>query len=233
VRRSELLERLPWVFQHAAGELAEPAHAPAERENPAEAAAERENPADAAAERENPLMALLGVMESMHGPDEEILANIDSYTDPRRAPDEFVPFLSWWVDMAWLFLDPPDDPHAKPGPPFPGGPGRLRELVASAAREGKWRGTSRGLTRLLEVATGVDGFAVQETVLDSDGARVPFRIQVRAPAPAEPYAELILRIAEHEKPAHVTLEREITFHDGSRRATRPDTKPQLSEGGGA
>jgi phage tail-like protein len=212
VRRAELLERLPWVFQHAAGDPAA---------------------ADEPAARENPLMALLVVMESMHAPDEDILANIDSYADPRRAPDSFVPFLSWWVDMAWLFLDPPDDPYAAPGPPFPGGNGRLRELVATAAREGKWRGTSRGLRQLLEVATGVEGFAIEESVLDSNGARVPFRIQVHAPSDAEPYAELILRIAEHEKPAHVTLEREIAFQGDSRGATKPDTRPQSSEGGGA
>jgi phage tail-like protein len=188
MRRAELLERLPWVFQHAA-----------------------ETPDGT----ENPLSTLLGVMETIHEPDEQILASIDAYVDPRRAPDEFVPYLSWWVDMAWLFLDPPDDPHAIPGPPFPGGVGRLRELIATAARESKWRGTSAGLVRLLELATGIQGFAVNEAVVDESGAAQPFRIQVQAPSAAEPFVELIRRIAEHEKPAHVIVEPAVLFEQRS------------------
>lgn len=162
---------------------------------------------------DNPLTVLLGVMEELHARDEAILAGLERYFDPRQAPDDFVPYLSWWVDLAWLFLDPPDDPYAQPGRPFAGGIGALRELVAGAARESKWRGTARGLVRMLETATGVSGFRIEERVAGEDGRPLPFRIRVHAPPEAVPYQSLIERIAEHEKPAHVVIDPEIRFGD--------------------
>jgi phage tail-like protein len=182
VNEAELLDRLPWIIQQG-GRAGE----------------------------DTPLRALLGAMERMHAPDEAVLAAIDAYVDPRRTPDAFVEFLSVWVDMAWLFLDPPDDPYARPGPPFAGGTGRLRELIAAAAGASQWRGTARGLVGLLELATGVRGFTVDEELLDDDGRPRPYHIRGRAPAAPGPLADLILRIAEHEKPAHVTLEPRVLF----------------------
>lgn len=151
----------------------------------------------------NPLSALLGVMEELHARDEDILAGFGRYVDPRRTPDEFVPYLAAWVDYAWLLLDPPDNPYADVQQPFAGGVGRLRELVASAASESKWRGTSAGLIRLLERATGVQGYRVEEAVTDDLGQPLPFRVRVVVPGGAEHYLDLVRRIVEHEKPAHV------------------------------
>ena len=159
--------------------------------------------AQGATSESDTLSALLGVAELMHERDERILAEFGRYLDPHRTPEEFVPYLSWWVDMAWLFLDPPDDPYAKPGRPFAGGGGVLRELVAGAADAAKWRGTSAGLIRLLEIATRIDGFRVEEQVHDDEGRVLPFQIRVLAPPEAEPFVELVTRIVEHEKPAHV------------------------------
>jgi len=151
----------------------------------------------------NPLAAVLGVMEELHERDEEILAGFGRYVDPRRTTDEFVPYLAAWVDYAWLLLDPPDNPYADVQRPFAGGLGRLRELVASAASESKWRGTSAGLIRMLERATGVQGYRVEETVLDESKQPLPFRVRVIVPRQAEHYLDLVRRIVEHEKPAHV------------------------------
>ena len=123
----------------------------------------------AATDEENPLAHLLGVMEELHARDEDILAGFGRYVDPRWAPDEFVPYLAAWVDYAWLVLDPPDNPYTDVEQPFAGGVGRLRELIASAAAESKWRGTSAGLVRLLERATGVEGYRIEETVTDDRG----------------------------------------------------------------
>ena len=156
------------------------------------------------AEGDDVLGALLGVMELLHAPDEEVLATFDRYLDVRRAPDSFIPYLSWWLDLAWLFIDPPDDPYAQPGRPFVGGIGALRELAAAAARESKWRGTADGLVRMLETATGVVGFEVEQTITDEAGHPVPFTIRVHVPPEAEPFLGLVTRIIEHEKPAHVT-----------------------------
>jgi phage tail-like protein len=152
---------------------------------------------------DDPLSALLGVMEQMHAPDETILGDFGRFVDARRTTDDFVEYLSAWVDLAWLFLDPPDDPYAQPGRPFPGGLGALRELIAAAARETKWRGTAAGMIRMLETATGVQGYRVEEAVLDEQGRRLPFRVRVIVPAEAARYVDLVERIVEHERPAHV------------------------------
>jgi phage tail-like protein len=142
-------------------------------------------------------------MEELHARDEDILARFGRYIDPRRTPEDFVPYLAMWVDYAWLLLDPPDNPYAAVEQPFPGGLGRLRELVASAAAESKWRGTSAGMVRMLEKATGVQGYRVEETVTDKSGEQLPFRVRVVVPNQAEHYLDLVRRIVEHEKPAHV------------------------------
>ena len=152
---------------------------------------------------QNPLTALLGVMEELHARDEAILGGFGTYVDPRRAPDAFVPYLAGWVDLAWLLVDPPDDPYAQPGTPFAGGPGALRELVATAAVASKWRGTAAGLQRMLETATGVQGYRIDETVTDEQGLPLPFHVRVVVPSRAEIFLDLVTRIVEHEKPAHV------------------------------
>jgi hypothetical protein len=59
---------------------------------------------------------------------------------------------------------------------------------------------------VLRVATGIDGFVVDERVPGPDGRPRPFHVVVRTPAVAEPYVSLIARIVEHEKPAFVTYE---------------------------
>jgi phage tail-like protein len=173
VKREAIVERLPDVFKQAA------------------------------TGEGNPLAALLGVMEELHAHDEDILAGFGRYVDPRRTTDEFVPYLAAWVDYAWLLLDPPDNPYADVELPFAGGLGRLRELIASAAAESKWRGTSAGLVRMLERATGVQGFRVEETVTDESSRPLPFRVRVVVPREGEHYLDLVQRIVEHEKPAHV------------------------------
>ena len=175
MRTDEILELLPDVFQQTA------------------------------TDESNPLTVLLGLMEALHDPDERVLADLDAYVDPRRTPDEFVHYLSWWVNLAWLFLDPPDDPYAEFGRPFANGEGRLRELVARGAYEAKWRGTAAGMVRMLEMATGLTGFRIQEVVLDEQWQLLPFRIQVHVPVAAHPHLDLVRRIVEHEKPAHVIL----------------------------
>src|SRR5437899_519605 len=105
-----------------------------------------------------PLDALLEVMEKLHGPSEDVLANLDLYFNPRRTPERFVPFLARWVDLERVLLRPA--PHyygtGNVESPMQSGMGRLRELVASAAYLSMWRGTVTGILRFLEVATGLE-----------------------------------------------------------------------------
>jgi phage tail-like protein len=157
----------------------------------------------------NVLFALVGVMEELHARDEDVLAGFGAYLDPRRTTDPFVPYLAGWVDLAWLLVDPPDDPYAQPGTPFPGGLGALRELVCAAAHAAKWRGTAAGLVRMLETATGEQGYQVIESVTDAAGRPLPFHIRVVVPTAAARLLTMVERIVEHEKPAHVIADVEL------------------------
>lgn len=164
----------------------------------------------------SPLRALLDAMETLHEPDEAVLAGIDTFFDPRRTAVAYLPMLSYWVNLDFLFRPPPPDAAGSPWSerPLPTAPGYLRELIASAAYLSQWRGTAPGLARFLEIATGLTGFTIDEAVPGSDGQPVPFHIRVRAPAAAQPHAELIERIIERQRPAYVTSELEFLADGG-------------------
>jgi phage tail-like protein len=155
-----------------------------------------------------PLRAILDEMEEFHLPSSRILDHLDAYLDPYRTPAPFVAYLARWLDLERLFDDPADDYEVQEDGrnPISSGLGRLRELVASAAYLSQWRGTWRGLGRFLEVATGIDGFAVEEEVRGQDREVLPFHIRIRAPRKARVHRSLIDRIVALEKPAYVTYE---------------------------
>jgi phage tail-like protein len=172
----------------------------------------------------NPLSTLLAVMEALHEPSEDVLERLDTFFDPYRAPDDFIPFLAAWVDLERLLTESPEAraahaaraaartgvrPATAAPPPLPTGLGRLRELVAAAAYLSQWRGTARGLLRFLETATGVQGFEIDEQVLGRDGRPRPFHLRIRAPQETAAYRPMLERIVELEKPAYVTYELEF------------------------
>jgi phage tail-like protein len=152
----------------------------------------------------SPLLALLGVMQEMHGKDEAVLENLDSYLDPRRAPDNFVPYLASWVDLDRLLIQR----AAKTGIRYslPTGTGRLRELAASAAMLSQWRGTRRGLEAFLRIATGLKDFKIEENVSGEANTPKPYHLRITIPPAAAIYKGLIRRIIEIEKPAYATYE---------------------------
>ncbi|MBI4538145.1 MAG: hypothetical protein HY704_01375 [Gemmatimonadetes bacterium] len=167
----------------------------------------------------SPLFALLEVMQALHEPSEAVLERLDAILDPRRTPDEFVPFLAGWVDLEPLFevLPARNGRAAGPSVPISTGLGRLRELGVAAAYLSQWRGTAKGLRRFLEVATGVAGFEIEDRVANSDGRPRPFHLRIRAPAVVQRHRRLIERIIELEKPAYVTYELEFPTKDPDRR----------------
>jgi phage tail-like protein len=155
----------------------------------------------------NPLPALLEVMEALQAPSEAVLLQLDSFFDPRRTRNEFVPYLAYWADLTRLFDDVPN-----PKDEFPfsrssiaSGVGRLRELIASAAYLSQWRGTRKGLLLFLQTATGFAEFDIKENVT-LDGQPQRFHLSVYAPKDSAQYRNLIERIVELEKPAYVTYE---------------------------
>ncbi len=134
------------------------------------------------------LSALLGSMERLHAPSEEVLAAVDTLGAAYRAPDALVPFLTRWVALDHLGIA-----GVVPA-------GRLRDLVARGAYLARWRGTATGLCALLETATGVPGFTVEEPV------DRPFHLVVRVPAPAVDRLELVRHLVALEKPAATTCD---------------------------
>jgi phage tail-like protein len=166
----------------------------------------------------NLLSGLLAVMEDLHEPDERILEDLDIYFNPYLAPDNFVPYLAGWLDLDRVLTDMPGELAHKAPPPFPSGLGCLRELIASVPVLTKWRGTSYGLQLFLEIATGMRGFEINETVRGTNGLPRPFHIRVLALPESEVYRVLIERIVQLEKPAHVTYE--LVFESPNER-TKP------------
>jgi len=142
------------------------------------------------------LAALLDVMEGMHEPSERVLDDVPELFAPYRTRDDLVPFLAGWVAAGHLVPRSRAGGEAALAVPA----GRLRNLVAQGAATAQWRGTAAGLRAVLETATGVAGFAVEEP------PDRPFHIVVRAPAAASPQRRLIEHIVEAEKPAAVSHE---------------------------
>jgi len=153
----------------------------------------------------SPLDALLASMAALLGPAEQAIQDFPRYLDPRLTPDQFVPLLARWVDLTHLFEARLRGRDVSVHGLMPTGLGRLRELIANAAYLSRWRGTSHGLTTYLQIATGLDGFEVDEN-FDRDSRPRRFHICVRGPAEAEPHRALIEEIIRSEKPAHLTFE---------------------------
>lgn len=158
--------------------------------------------------KQSPLQVLVGVMEILHRPAEEVLGRIETIFNPYSMPDCFVPYIARWVDLERFFpffsAQPPGVQRASE--PVSTGTGRLRELIAAAAYLSQWRGTARGLTLFLETATGIQGFEIEENMEDDTGAPRAFHIRILAPAEAQTHASLIERIIAQEKPAYVSYE---------------------------
>ena len=82
----------------------------------------------------------LKIFESILTPVEQTVGQIPLYFDPKLAPEEFLPWLAFWLD---LVLDR-EWPVAK-----------RRRLISYATQLYQWRGTRRGLETYIEIYTGV------------------------------------------------------------------------------
>lgn len=167
------------------------------------------------ADGDEPLAGLLGVMEGMHQPVEEVLRDLDRYVDPRRCPPRFVPYLARWVGLGWLVEEP------LPASGFPTGLGRLRELVAQSAPLAELRGTALGMQRFLTLLLGTADIVVDEA---SEG---PFTATVLVPASARPHGALVRRVVEELKPAHLQVATRFT------EAPAPEEEPPAARPPGA
>ena len=128
-----------------------------------------------------PLFGILEVMESLHKPSEEVLANLNKFFNPYWTPERFVPMLASWVDLDRILMKNFDEPEPLISPELSARLGCIRELIVNAAYLSKWRGTAKGLLLFLETATGIEGYKIDEEVPDINNKSRPFHIKVRAP----------------------------------------------------
>lgn len=140
---------------------------------------------------------LLLIFKSVLDPLDRQIAQIHYYFDPRTAPEQLLPWLAAWVDLAlderW--------PEA-----------RRRELISAASTLYRWRGTRRGLSDYLRIYTGVTPRIVeqgQERPGEPAVAPHTFRVIIELPDPAAVDRALVERIIEQEKPAHTAFELEL------------------------
>jgi phage tail-like protein len=131
------------------------------------------------------------------------LDNMHAYVDPRTAPADFLAWLASWVGVV---LDENWPEH------------RQRALVARAVELYHWRGTTRGISDLVELYTGVE-----PDIEDSGGVRWSLSPGEPAPGDPRPQVTIRLRVAEPDRidtarlgvlvadavPAHVTFAIEV------------------------
>ena len=157
------------------------------------------------------LMALLNSMETLHKKTENQLEVLDETFDVRRTTPDFVYFLAGWVDMFDVLSQKGEfllgDGSEKRD--LVSGLGRLRELIMQSAEIARWRGTSKGLIKFLEIATGLEGYKIEECITGNDNHEKAFHIRIKAPFQSKSMRSLVKRIIELEKPAYVTYELEF------------------------
>ncbi|MEU3226868.1 phage tail protein [Streptomyces sp. NPDC006976] len=131
------------------------------------------------------------------------LDNLPAYFDPALAPEDFLPWLSSWVDAG---IDP-------------SWPVALRRAaVARAVELHRWRGTRRGLTEHLRLCFGVEadiqdgGGAVWSSEAGGELPPAPtgeLLVRVRPPAGRTVDAARVLTVVRASCPAHLTCRVEI------------------------
>lgn len=156
----------------------------------------------------SPLSALILVMEALHAPVEDKLQDHAEYFDPYGAPPQFVLMLSRFLDLDRFFPNaaPVNDMTISESQIPIAGIGHLREWIRATPEIARWRGTARGLKLVLEIATGLKPFEVNDAGSDRVGRHRPFHIVVMAPSGAVRQAGFIETVIEQEKSAFVTYE---------------------------
>ena len=129
------------------------------------------------------------IFEDLFGPLDQIVTHFDLFLDPRTAPESFLSELARWLG---LVLD--DRWPAE----------RRRAILQSAVELYDFRGTKKGLARLLEASTDCR----VEIAEDTDGPH-SFRVTL-TPANGQPVDERMVRhLIETNKPAHTVYRLEV------------------------
>jgi phage tail-like protein len=178
--RSQYLRHLPSLFDDPEVDIARALTEPLRRPNGE--VMQRPN-GEPLRKNQDFLARMLLVFESLWEPLEQRQDHVAMYFDPRTCPAELLSWLGGWLDVT---LDPhwPEE--------------RRRNLLAEAMELFRWRGTAYGLSRMIEVSTGL-------TPVIADDPDNPFVIRVRVAIPpgSSVRAEVIEDLIREHKPAHV------------------------------
>jgi phage tail-like protein len=109
---------------------------------------------------------------------------LDAYVSPRQAPEDFLPWLASWVGVTVAESWPAD---------------RKRDVVTSAVRRHRDRGTRHGLQAQLELLT--DG---EVEIHDSGGTVWSDDPDVEPPGDPEPSLRVVVRVPD---PAAIDVDR--------------------------
>jgi phage tail-like protein len=124
------------------------------------------------------------LFESIWEPLEQRQDHLSMYVDPRTCPASILPWLAGWFDapLASTWPEP-----------------RMRAVIAEAMDLNRWRGTTYGLARMIELCTGA-----QPDIRCSDAS--PAVLCIRVPATVD--RRLVEDLIQRHKPAHTgyTLE---------------------------
>jgi len=125
----------------------------------------------------------LMIMENLWEPLEQRQTFIDMYFDPETCPASFLPWLASWMGLA--------SGDILPEP-------RRRQLLSEVMELYRWRGTRYGLTRMIEVCTGL-------TPEIREDPRRPSVLLIRMTIPASSGVDstLVETLIRSHKPAHV------------------------------
>ncbi len=127
---------------------------------------------------------------------EETIADLSTYFDPRKAPDEFLPWLANWTAFTLRSDLQPD---------------RQREFIANILQFYRWRGTKENLRNLLSIFT-IGLPTVTEGTNSETGEQAPHYFEVtitldRAPqAVIDRQLQIARALIDLEKPAHTSYQ---------------------------
>jgi phage tail-like protein len=123
------------------------------------------------------------IIEALWEPLEQRQTHIPMYFDPRTCPAVMLPWLAGWLD---IFIDRLW-PEA-----------RQRAILAEAMDLLRWRGTRFGLSRMIELSTGIT-----PEILDEPGQSWVMRVRMSIPESHQVDRLFLETLIQSHKPAHV------------------------------
>ncbi|MBV9581349.1 MAG: FHA domain-containing protein [Chloroflexi bacterium] len=131
----------------------------------------------------------LMIFQSIWEPLEYRQDHMDMYFDARTSPPSF---LTWLADWLGVSVGPVMEE------------GRLRNLLGEAVELYRWRGTRYGLTRLIEVCTGL-----RPVIAEAPSNPAVLHIRVTIPSDSTMERDMIERLIREHKPAHTAYRLEV------------------------